>query len=253
MRNDNHKSNHRRAGIVLLLFVLVWSSVTSFAHPMGNFSVNHYSKVTIKQGSIEILYLIDMAEIPTFQEIRQFNITPRTDDPSASRYLDRQQQVLKEGLSLESDGQGVRLETISRQVTFADGAGGLPTMKIGFVFRCKLDVPAGAHKLSYFDNNFPGRAGWKEIVALGDGVAILSSSAPGTDRSHELTNYSSDVLNSPPQQLSAQVGFRTSLSETEKSTSAAVIGTSSSRTISQGTKTAHQVPAPSPKHKEQRG
>ncbi len=80
---------------------------------------------------------------------------------------------------MESDGQAVRLDTISRQVAFADGAGGLPTMKIGFVFRGKLDVTAGAHKLSYFDNNFPGRAGWKEIVVLGDGVAILDSSAPG--------------------------------------------------------------------------
>ncbi len=60
-----------------------------------------------------------------------------------------------------------------------------------------------------FDNNFPGRAGWKEIVVFGDGVAILDSSAPATDRSQELTNYSSDALNSPPQQLSALVGLST--------------------------------------------
>ena len=52
-------------------------------------------------------------------------------------------------------------------------------------------------------------------MVLGDGVAILDSSAPGTDRSQELSNYSSDALNSPPQQLSALVGFRTSLSERE--------------------------------------
>jgi ABC-type nickel/cobalt efflux system permease component RcnA len=251
MRNNNDRSNPCRAGIVLLLFVLGWSSAISFAHPMGNFSVNHYSKVTIKRGSIEILYLIDMAEIPTFQEIRQFDLTPEADDPSAARYIKKEEKLLQEDLSLQSDGQAVRLETISRQVAFADGAGGLPTMKIGFLFRGKLDVTAGAHKLSYFDNNFPGRAGWKEIVVLGDGVVILDSSAPATDRSQELTNYSSDALNSPPQQLSAQVSFRTSLFETEKSASAAVIGTSSSGTIS-GTNTAHQVPAPSLKHKEQR-
>jgi high-affinity nickel-transport protein len=248
---DKDKSNHRRAGVVLLLFVLILGSVTSFAHPMGNFSVNHYSKVTVKQGSIEILYLIDMAEIPTFQEIRQFNITPKADDPSASRYLDRQEQLLKAGLSLESDGRAVRLDTISRQVTFADGAGGLPTMKIGFVFRGKVEVPAGAHKLSYFDNNFSGRAGWKEIVVLADGVAILDSSAPGADRSQELTNYSSDLLNSPPQQLSAQVGFRTSFSEAERSTSAAVVATSN-RTTSRGTNTAHRAAAPSGTHQRPR-
>src|ERR1700728_1587463 len=244
MRTDDDKRNHPWPRIVLLLFVLILSSATALAHPMGNFSINHYSKLTIKQGSIEILYLIDMAEIPTFQELRQFDITPKPDDPSAYRYLDRQEQLLKEGISVESDGQSVRLEMTSRQVTFADGAGGLPTMKIGFVFRGKLDVPAGAHKLTYLDNNFPGRAGWKEVLVQGDRVAILDSSAPGTDRSRELTNYSSDVLNSPPQQLSALVGFRTSLSEPERTSSAAVIGTSSKPTIPHRTTTVHQAPLP---------
>jgi nickel/cobalt exporter len=248
MRNDSATSDGRRTGIVLFLFVLILGSATSFAHPMGNFSVNHYSKIKIGQQSIEIRYLIDMAEIPTFQEIRQFDITPTADDPSTSRYLDRQEQLLKEGLLLESDGQAIRLDTISRQVAFADGAGGLPTMKIGFVFRGKLGVTAGAHKLSYFDSNFQGRAGWKEIVVLGDGVAILDSSAPGTDRSQELTNYSSDALNSPPQQLSALIGFRTS--EPERSASAAAVGTSSNRTIAQETNAAHQSPAPRPAYQE---
>src|SRR5580658_6643944 len=115
MRNDSATSDGRRTGIVLFLFVLMLGSATSFAHPMGNFSVNHYSKVTIKRGEIEVRYLIDMAENPTFQEIRQFEMTPRGDDPSTLRYLDRQEQRLKEGLSLQSDGQAVRLETISRQ------------------------------------------------------------------------------------------------------------------------------------------
>src|SRR5208282_3294355 len=250
MRNDN--DNRRRPGIVLFLSVLILSSAAAVAHPMGNFSVNHYSKIKIGQQSIEIRYLIDMAEIPSFQEIRQFDITPKVDDPSASRYLDSQEQLLKAGISLESDSQSVRLDTISRQVAFADGAGGLPTMKIGFVFRGKLDDPAGAHRLSYFDNNFPGRAGWKEVVVQGDGVTILSSSAPGTDRSQELTNSSSDVLNSPPQQVSALVVFRTSLSEPERSAAAAVIATSSNRTTPRGINAAHRASAPPPPRQRQR-
>ena len=218
---DNDKSNHCSPRIFLSLCVLIASCAPCFAHPMGNFSVNHYSKVKIGQKSVEIRYLIDMAEIPTFQEMRQFDIPPTPDNPNVSRYLDRQEQLLSKGLSLESDGRAVRLEAISRQLTFADGAGGLPTMKIGFVFRGKLEVDRGAHQLSYLDANFPGRAGWKEVVVLGDGVAILDSSAPGTDRSHELTDYSSDVLNSPPQQVSALVGFRSSVSESKGTASAA--------------------------------
>jgi ABC-type nickel/cobalt efflux system permease component RcnA len=238
---DKNKSDHRRLGMFLLLLVLILSAGSALAHPMGNFSINHYSKVTIKHGSIEIRYLIDMAEIPTFQETRQFGIASTADDASVSRYLDGQEQLLKVGLSLQSDGQTVQLDTISRQVAFADGAGGLPTMKIGFVFRGRIDLSAGTHKLSYFDNNFSGRAGWKEVVVLGDGVEILDSSAPGTDRSQELTNYSSDVLNSPPQQLSALIDFRTSLSEPEGTVSATVNGISTKRSIPHETGTAHQV------------
>jgi len=240
MPKNNDRVNHRRAGIGVVLFLLILSSAASFAHPMGNFSINHYSKIKVGQQSVEIRYWIDMAEIPTFQEIRQFGITAKGDDPNVSRYLERQEQALKEGLSLESDGQSVRLDTISRHVIFSDGAGGLPTMKVGFVFRGALDEAAGAHKLSYADNNFPGRAGWKEVVVLSDGVVILNSSAPATDRSQELTNYSSDVLNSPPQQVSAQVGFRTAPFGPEKSTSAAVIGTSSNRATLQATNTVHR-------------
>jgi ABC-type nickel/cobalt efflux system permease component RcnA len=215
MHKPKDRGHPRRLRTILFLCVLILSGARSFAHPMGNFSVNHYSKVTIKQGSVEVLYLIDMAEIPTFQETRQFDISRALDDPRASRYLDRKEELLKQGLSLVSDGQPVRLDTQSRQLTFADGAGGLPTMKLGFVFRGRLELATGSHKLSYSDNNFPGRSGWKEVVVLGDGVVMVDSSAPNTDRSHELTDYSSDALNSPPQQLSALADFRTSRKQAE--------------------------------------
>ena len=199
-------SKHMSNRLLRMVLLSLGSVASSFAHPMGNFSVNHYAKITISQGYVEIRYLLDMAEIPTFQEIRRLDIPSTADAPST--YVRRQEQLLKEGISLESNGESVRLDTISRQAAFAGGAGGLPTMKIGFVFRAKLDRTSGNRKISYLDNNFSGRAGWKEILVLGDGVAILDNSASGTDRSQELTNYSTDVLNSPPQQLSALVDFR---------------------------------------------
>ena len=201
----------------LLLLSCLLGARQANAHPMGNFSINHFAKIKVGEKSVEILYLVDMAEIPTFQELRQFSIVPKTEDPSALRYLDGQETQLRQGVRLESDGQPVELTTISRRVQFTEGAGGLPTMKLALVFRGALETSAGTHKLLYDDSNFPGRAGWKEIVVVGDGAGILQSSAPATDRSKELTNYSSDSLNSPPQQLSAQVAFKTSLSSTEGS------------------------------------
>jgi len=216
-----HKNRTPWILILVAIFSFLLVSASAFAHPMGNFSVNHYGKIQVGQTSVDILYLVDIAEIPTYQQMRQFSITTRPHDPGAVRYLDGQETELKEGLTLEIDGQSVALATISRQVAFADGAGGLPTMKLSFIFRGKLNASAGAHKLSYADNNFPGRAGWKEIVVLGDGPTILGSTAPDVDRSQELTNYSTDLLNSPPQQLAAEVEFRTSAPEFGVSAAAA--------------------------------
>jgi ABC-type nickel/cobalt efflux system permease component RcnA len=240
----NVKANLFRPGILLALILLVFGSPAGFAHPMGNFSVNHYSKITIGRGAIYIRYLIDMAEIPTFQEMRQWDMTPAAGNPGASRYLDMQEQVLKGGLTLEFDGRTVALDAISRQMTFADGAGGLPTMKIGLVFGAKLDADGGAHELSYIDNNFAGPAGWKEIVVLGDGVTIVDSSASGVDRSQELTNYSSDALNSPPQQLSAQVSYKMPLSVPLKRASTQLNGIPSDRKVTSGISKAKQMDTP---------
>jgi nickel/cobalt exporter len=181
------------------------------AHPMGNFSINHYSKLKVSDRSTTILYLVDMAEIPTYQEIRESGLTATNGDPSIAPYLIKQEQALNQGLLLEIDGQAVPLAAISREATFAEGAGGLPTMKLRFVFRALSPRSGETHKLSYVDKNFPGRSGWKEIVVSPDGADIVGSSAPEEDRSNELSNYSTDLLNSPPQQLSALVEFRTAL------------------------------------------
>jgi high-affinity nickel-transport protein len=70
--------------------------------------------------------------------------------------------------------------------------------------------------LEYADSNFPGHAGWKEIVAVGPAANLVSSSVPQTDRSAELSNYPTDLLNSPPQDLSAAIQFRYPISRTAK-------------------------------------
>ena len=70
----------------------------------------------------------------------------------------------------------------------------------------KSDLATG--NLQYADNNYPGHAGWKEIIAVpAAGVNFITTSAPRNDRSAELTNYPTDLLNSPPQDLSATIQF----------------------------------------------
>jgi len=38
------------------------------AHPLGNFSINHLTRVKISSDRVEARYILDQAEIPTFQE-----------------------------------------------------------------------------------------------------------------------------------------------------------------------------------------
>jgi high-affinity nickel-transport protein len=114
---------------------------------------------------------------------------------------------LKRGLTLDIDGKPTALRLVSSGVIFPPGAGALPTMKMGFVY--EATYPSNLDKqhvaVHYADNNYPGHSGWKEIIALASSGSLLHSSVPATDRSGELSNYPTDLLTSPPQDLEASI------------------------------------------------
>jgi nickel/cobalt exporter len=203
----------RAVHLVLLVMglALVFVPKRNFAHPMGNFSISHYAGLRIASGVVELRYLLDMAEIPTFQEIQQTGIVPRPDDPRVLAYLPRKAETLKAGLTLLVNGRPLALEIVSEDVIFPPGAGNLPTMKVGVVYRAALPeatCDSAPCTLEYHDGNFPERAGWKEIVAtVAPGTTLMSSTAAASSRSQELANYPTDLINSPPQDLSARVAF----------------------------------------------
>src|SRR5947207_647490 len=201
-----------RAAFCLLpaAFCLLLVPQAGSAHPMGNFSISHYAGIRIERDFVELRYLIDMAEIPTFQEIQQTGIVPRVGDRSLAGYLEREAEGLKAGLALDVNGRSLFLDVVSTEVIFPPGAGGLATMKFGFLYRARLDglTAAEMNEMHYRDRNFPDRVGWKEVVAAaGHGIRITSSSVPERDRSQQLANYPTDLLNSPPQALEASIRF----------------------------------------------
>src|SRR4030095_8052094 len=58
------------------------------------------------------------------------------------------------------------------------------------------------------DENFATRAGWKEVIAVGlSGSTVVESSVPDRDRSRELSDYPTDLLDSPPQVREARLRF----------------------------------------------
>ena len=154
--------------IVLSLCLLLTSPIAVFAHPMGNFTINHYSGIHIESGWIEIRYFIDRAEIPTFQELQRSGLTGRDDDPKLPEYLSSQAQAFLGGLQTTVNGTPAKLRLVSQDVIFPVGAGNLPTMKLGFIYRGELpqDCQAKLCQLHYEDTNFMDHAGWKEVVVV---------------------------------------------------------------------------------------
>ena len=184
---------------------------TSLAHPLGNFSISRYAGLRIAPHAIELRYVLDMAEIPTFLEMQENGIVPEVGHPSLRGYLDRQTVRLQEGLRIEVNGQRLPLQGVTSEIVFPPGAGELPTLKLGIVYRASLaamcvDAPCHLH---YHDSNFPGRLGWQEVIAVAEpGIIVDQSSVPAPDRSRALTDYPAELLRNPPQVLEAEVRFR---------------------------------------------
>ncbi len=194
----------------LAYFLLFYTP--ALAHPMGNFSINHYSKMEVGEDSLRLRYIIDMAEIPTFQELGEIDADgDKNRSPEEEKnYLSGKAEEFKNGFALELNSKPVELVSDSSDMVFIPGAGGLPTIKIALEYAVKLQKSdlVELNRVFYRDDNYPGRAGWKEVIVLGKGgISIASSSAPSEDISDELTNYPADALSSPPQDIQASFSF----------------------------------------------
>ncbi|BDI28066.1 hypothetical protein CCAX7_001170 [Capsulimonas corticalis] len=194
------------------------------AHPMGNFSISHYSRITAAKAGLQIFYVLDMAEIPTVAERAAMDtngdgkITPA----EQTAYLAAKTPTLAQGLTLTADGRPVPLDIASSNLAFRPGAGGLDTMRLTMDLKPAAPLGAGAHKIAYQDGNYAERTGWKEIVATTDGHAYLGdASVPSTDRTQALTVYPSITAMSPLQETSATF----TVSDTPIAASAALAGT----------------------------
>jgi nickel/cobalt exporter len=192
------------------LTMVVLGPASASAHPLGNFSISHYAGIRVEADVIEIRYVIDMAEIPTFQEIQDTGIVPEPAHPGVRAYLARKAETLAQGLRVELNGRPLPVEVLGTDIIFPEGAGGLPTLKMGIRYRARVEaeVSPTLRSLHYRDTNYPDRAGWKEIVATaGPRVRLLESTASEQDRSGELSDYPTDLLDSPPQQVEARMAF----------------------------------------------
>jgi len=174
-------------------------AVPAFAHPLGNFTINRFSQIQLNGDRIDVLYVVDYAEIPTFQEKQRI-----ADDPA---YVDRQVRDLTAGLVLEVSGQRVPLTLDDHSVGFLDGQGGLQTMRLQILLST-AESQSGRQVAAYHDTNYSGRLGWKEIVVqTAGGARLTDSSVSSTSVSNGLRKYPQDMLTSPLDETDAHFTF----------------------------------------------
>jgi nickel/cobalt transporter (NicO) family protein len=183
-------------GSAPLLAVLAASAAE--AHPLGNFTVNHYDGLVVTPDAVRDHAVIDTAEIPT----QQTRSTIDTDhDGSASpaertAYADRTCSALASSLRLTVNGRAATFATMSATYTYRPGAAGLQTSRLD----CRLTAPAEVTRrssLMFIDGYDAARIGWHEVTAVGAGTHLLRSPVPAKSVTDELRHYPNDLLSSP--------------------------------------------------------
>jgi nickel/cobalt transporter (NicO) family protein len=188
----------KRLALLGLLAAALVAPALASAHPLGNFTINRYSRIEVSGNRIYLLYVLDMAEIPTFQA---------RDVVSAeghARYADTLAARITGGLRLRADGKLLGISELRHQLAFPPGQAGLQTTRLELLLSTRPLVSGRPARVTFRDTNFAGRLGWKEIVVGGSsGARIVASSAPSSSVSDELLAYPKDLLQSPRDVTSA--------------------------------------------------
>jgi ABC-type nickel/cobalt efflux system permease component RcnA len=146
------------------------------AHPLGNFSVNHLAEISVSSDRVDVRYVLDAAEIPTFQHT-----------------VHAREEVAKR-LTITVDGRPAPLTQGAATTTHPPGQGGLPTTRVIIPLHARVDHP---RTVAIKDDTFPGRVGWKAVVAKPGKDTATRSTAPATDPTNALRAYPEDLLKSP--------------------------------------------------------
>ena len=173
-----------RATLLCLLALALLAPAAS-AHPLGNFTVNHLARVSVSSDRVDVRYILDQAEIPTFQER----------DLSSAELLERKQAEIVRGLRLTVDGRRVVLRPQpGAELTHPAGQGGLNLTRLEVRLTAPVSDP---ERVELRDETFAGRVGWRAIVAdPGEGTDVRSS-VPSGDPTNGLRSYPKALLESP--------------------------------------------------------
>jgi ABC-type nickel/cobalt efflux system permease component RcnA len=182
----------RRAVLLAVALVALAYAAAAAAHPLGNFTVNQHSTIEPSGDSVYVTYVLDLAEIPTFQA--RSEVERRGADGYARDLAVR----VRDGLLLEAGGRELELRELDHRIAFLPGAGGLTTTRLEIVLEAGPLEAGRAIDLVFEDANYGDRIGWREVViAARDGATVSGASVPAASTSDGLRSYPDDLLASP--------------------------------------------------------
>ena len=191
-----------RIGLLLAIASGLW------AHPMGSFSVSHYTRLEVSAQGVEVTYILDLAEVPAFKLLRDWKLEAKSPQADLDRKAAEQAQEWAKGLEFRAAGKLVVphfLGADMQVLIYPDYRGGPAGTKITSTFR----LLGSASPILFEDHNYSDRFGWKEIVIIpGSGAQIVAASQGSTDRSKALTAYPAGAMTAAPQDLRASVDWR---------------------------------------------
>ncbi|MFY9554748.1 MAG: sulfite exporter TauE/SafE family protein [Blastocatellia bacterium] len=186
-------------GATAFLFAVIVSFAGPIAaHPLGNFTINHYARIEIRPGRLNVRCVIDMAEIPAFQELQRMG-DGSPSDAQLKSYAEQEAHRYAAGIELILDGAAFPLEVVSAEAGTRPGAGGLPTLRI----ECDLTAAHGLdtadpHRMRFENTNYRDRLGWREVAVVPAlGFEVFNSSAFANNVTDELNAYPEDSLSAP--------------------------------------------------------
>jgi nickel/cobalt transporter (NicO) family protein len=194
-----------------ILIAVLFLAASAFSHPLGNFSVNQYSRLTVERSGIKIRQILDMAEIPTFQ-LRGEIDADKNETLSAEEldaYADRLTSGMLANLSLTVNNQPTEIRAESKNVILQEGAGSLPTLRIEWNLASALPAfDSAVTRVNFENKNFAERIGWNEIVLNRAGsVNIFDANAFGNGVTDEIKAYPPENLNAPLAERAARFSF----------------------------------------------
>lgn len=184
-------------------------AVFASAHPLGNFSINQYSRLEVGKSDIRVRQVLNLAEIPTFQETSLIDTDKdgTLSETELKAYAATLTPNYLKGLFLDLNGVSIPLRATSEKISFESGDGGLKTLRIEWNLIGDFSANA-TNNVSFRNDNYSERLGWREIVVNRTaGVEVFDSTAFGSGITDEIKAYPQETLASPLSERAAKFSF----------------------------------------------